>query len=301
MNKGDGVAAYLEHLVVMSGLAVMLAISLDLAAGHAGLLSIAHAAFYGIGAYASAILTTQAGVGACCSALAGILMAVLLSAAISWPAARLHRDHFVIATFGLQIVVYNLFNNWQVTTGGSMGIGGIPRPHVCWWTLQSAGEFALLTSLVCAISWLGSQRLLRSPWGRLLHAVREDEVLAQALGKNATLIRVIVFGISCAVAALAGSIYAHYITYIDPTCFTVTDSVMVVAMVIVGGAGSRIGPVIGAISLVALPEALRFVGLPQAAAANIRQVIFGALLVGMMMYRPRGLLGRYEFGTEETQ
>jgi len=128
-----------------------------------------------------------------------------------------------------------------------------------------------------------------------MHALREDEVFAQSLGKNTVRFKVVTFALSTALAASAGSLYAHYITYIDPTSFTVMESILIISMVIIGGAGSLWGPLVGAVVLVTLPEALRFVGLPSAVAANLRQIIYGSLLVVMMMFRPRGLVGKYGF------
>ena len=129
----------------------------------------------------------------------------------------------------------------------------------------------------------------------MLHAIREDEVFAKAHGKNTLYFKVTAFAVSAALAAMAGSLYAHYITYIDPTSFTVMESILIISMVIIGGAGSTWGPLVGAFVLVTLPEALRFIGLPSAVAANLRQIIYGSLLVIMMMFRPRGLVGKYGF------
>ena len=139
-------------------------------------------------------------------------------------------------------------------------------------------------------------RLASSPFGRVLRSIREDEPFAASLGKNTLRFKVTAFAVSAALAASAGGLYAHYNTYIDPSSFTVMESILVVSMVIVGGAGSLWGPVIGAVVLVSLPEALRFVGLPVSVAANVRQILYGGLLVIMIMFRPRGLVGTYVFG-----
>jgi branched-chain amino acid transport system permease protein len=138
-------------------------------------------------------------------------------------------------------------------------------------------------------------RLVRAPFGRVLRAIREDEVFTQSLGKSVTGFKVKAFVIGAALAAVAGSLYAIYITFIDPTSFTVQESIFMLAIVIVGGAGNLWGSVIGAVVLVSLPELLRFVGLPSAIAANVRQILYGGLLVVMMLWRPQGLLGEYRF------
>jgi branched-chain amino acid transport system permease protein len=156
-------------------------------------------------------------------------------------------------------------------------------------------EFLVLSATMACFAYFVVYRLATSPFGRVLHAIREDELFARAQGKNTLWFKVTAFAVSAALAAMAGSFYAHYITFIDPTSFTVMESIFIISMVIIGGAGSLWGPLVGAFVLVTLPEALRFIGLPSAVAANLRQIIYGSLLVIVMMFRPRGLVGKYGF------
>lgn len=286
---------YLLHILVLIGIYSTLALSLDLLAGHTGLLSIAQAAFYGLGAYTSALLAVQLGAPFLIGMLAGMATAALVSLVVSVPSLRLHDDYFVIATFGFQIILFSILNNWIDLTRGPLGIPGIPQPSVIGWTIRSTGGFVVLAALLTTFAYVVVRRIVTSPFGRVLRAIREDEVFGRAMGKNTVLFKVIAFAVSAALAASAGSLYAHYITFIDPTSFTVTESILIISMVIIGGAGSRWGPLIGAAILVTLPEVLRFVGLPSSVAANLRQIIYGALLVIMMMVRPRGLVGKYGF------
>jgi branched-chain amino acid transport system permease protein len=287
---------YLLHILVLIAIYTVLAVSLDLLAGHTGLLSIAHAAFYGLGAYTSALMAVHFGAPFLVGVLAGMAVAALVSVVVSLPSLRLHDDYFVIATFGFQMILFSIFNNWMDLTRGPLGIPGIPQPMIFGWTVQSHIGFVVLSLLFAAFAYVVVRQLAASPFGRVLRAIREDEVFAQSLGKNTLRFKVIAFAVSAALAASSGSLYAHYITYIDPTSFTVMESILVISMVIIGGAGSPWGPLIGAVVLVTLPEALRFVGLPSSVAANLRQIIYGSLLVLMMMVRPRGLVGRYGFG-----
>jgi branched-chain amino acid transport system permease protein len=141
------------------------------------------------------------------------------------------------------------------------------------------------------------RRLVRSPYGRVLKAIREDEKFAQSLGKNVNCYKIQVFVLGGMLAAIAGTLYAHYVRFIDPTGFTVLESILITSMVILGGAGSLRGPVLGAAILVVFPEALRFLGLPGSVAANLRQIFYGSLLILVMLYRPQGLIG--EFGFEK--
>jgi branched-chain amino acid transport system permease protein len=287
---------YALHILILSAIYSILAVSLDLLAGRTGMLSIAQAAFSGIGAYASAIVTIRLGGGFLVGVLAGVFMASAVSLVVSLPSLRLYGDYFIIATFGFQIILFSVFNNWMALTQGPLGISGIPQPVLFGFHVDTHSKFLILAAFFAAFAYLMVWRIIKSPFGRVLHAIREDEVFAKANGKNPHYFKVISFAISAALAASAGSLYAHYVTYIDPTSFTLTESILIISMVIVGGAGSLCGPFVGAIILVTLPEALRFVGLPGTVAANLRQIIYGSLLIIMMMFRPRGLVGRYGFG-----
>ena len=287
---------YFLHILVFVGIYIILAASLDLLAGQTGLLSIAHAAFYGLGAYTSALLTVKAGAPFLLGVLGGMFVTALLSLLVSLPSLRLIDDYFVIATFAFQVILLSIFNNWNELTGGPTGIPGIPQPEIFGVTITSHGGFLVAVGLCAAAAYGVVWQLSSGPFGRVLHAIREDEVFAKSLGKNTVLVKIVAFAVSSALAALAGSLYAHYISYIDPTSFTVMESILVISMVIIGGAGSLSGPLIGAVVLVMLPELLRFVGLPSSVAANLRQIIYGGLLVAMMLVRPQGLIGKYAFG-----
>jgi branched-chain amino acid transport system permease protein len=287
---------YLLHVLTLCAIYTVLAISLDLLAGHTGLLSLAHAAFYGLGAYTSALLAVHRGAPFLVGILIGMMVAATVSLVVSLPSLRLHDDYFVIATFGFQIILFSIFNNWMEVTRGPLGIPGIAQPVVFGWAISSHVGFVVLALILAMFAYLVVGLITSSPFGRVLRGVREDEVFTKSLGKNPLRFKVSAFAVSAALAASAGSLYAHYITFIDPTSFTLMESILVISMVIIGGAGSRWGPLIGAIVLVTLPEALRFIGLPSAVAANLRQITYGALLVLMMIFRPRGLVGKYGFG-----
>lgn len=287
---------YLLHILVMICIYIILAVSLDLLVGHTGLLTVVHGGFYGLGAYSSALLSVHFGVPFPLGITVGIIIAILVSLLVSIPSLRLRDDYFVIATFGFQMIVASVLNNWIDLTRGPLGISNIPQPTVLGWVVQSRLDFVVLAALVAAFSYVLVTLITTSPFGRVLRAIREDEILARALGKNALRFKVAAFGVSAALAAVAGSLYAHYITYIDPSSFTIMESILVISMVVIGGAGSRWGPVIGAVTLVVFPEVLRLAGLPSSIAANVRQIFYGIMLVGVVMIRPRGLVGRYGFG-----
>jgi branched-chain amino acid transport system permease protein len=287
---------FLFHVLVLIGIYTVLAVALDLLASQTGLLSIAQAAFYGLGAYSSALFAVRLGAPSIIGVFAGAVLAVLVSLVVSLPSLRLRDDYFVIATFGFQMILFSVFNNWTGLTQGPLGLAGIPKPSIFGWSIESEFGFLLLVWTTVALAYVAVRRIITSPFGRVLRAIREDEVFSQAMGKNTLRFKVTAFAVSAALAALAGSLYAHYVTYIDPTSFTVMESILIVSMVIIGGAGGKWGPLTGALVLVTLPELLRFIGLPSSVAANLRQILYGTLLVIMMTVRPRGITGKYGFG-----
>ncbi len=292
---------YLLHILILIGIYVILSVSLNLIVGYTGLLSIAHAAFYGVGAYVAALMALKLHSPFLVNVICAIILTGLLGALVGIPSLRIRGDYFVIATFAFQVITFSILKNWVSFTGGPMGLPGIPRPTIVGLTVSSHVSFLLLVGIFCALTQWVAWRLVRSPFGRVLKAIREDEVFAQAAGKDVAAHKELVFVIGACMAALAGVMYAYYISFIDPTSFTVMESVFVISIVIIGGAGSLWGPVVGAAALVVLPEALRFVGLPSSVAANIRQVLYGAALVACMMWRPQGLMGRHPLGNGEAQ
>jgi len=286
---------YLLHLIVISCVYVTLAVSLDMLAGHTGILSVCHAAFFALGAYTSTLLAVRLGFAFPLALLAGMLSAAMFSVAVSLPSVRLRDDFFVIATFAFQLIFSSLLNNWTVLTRGPLGIPGIPTPRILGWTVASRGDWVFLAALMATVAFTAARLLTGGPFGRVLRAIREDESFARALGKETNRFKATVFAVSGAIAAAAGSLYGHYVGYIDPTSFSLGESILIVSMVIIGGAGSLWGPALGAVGLVALPELLRLIGFPAVLAANLRQVLYGLLLVIAMVLRPQGLFGKYGF------
>ncbi len=288
---------YLLHILILIGIYVILAESLNLIVGYTGLLSIAHAAFYGVGAYVAALMALKLGSPFVINIICAVIISGLLGGLVGIPSLRIKDHYFVIATFAFQVIAFSILNNWVSFTGGPMGLPGIPKPVIFGWVVSSHLEFLLLVGFLATIVFLICRRIINSPFGRVLTAIREDEVFALAAGKNVAAYKVLIFVIGSGMAAIAGALYAHYISFIDPTSFTVVESIFIISIVIIGGAGSLWGPVVGAVLLVMLPEVLRFVGIPSSVAANMRQILYGGLLVAFMMWRPQGLVGKYGFNS----
>lgn len=292
---------YLLHILILIGIYIILSASLNLIAGYAGLISIAHAAFYGVGAYVAALMALRLQSPFLINIVCAVILSGLLGALVGIPSLRIRDDYFVIATFAFQVITFSVLNNWVSFTGGPMGLPGIPQPEIFGLVISSHVDYLVLIGLLCVVTLWISAMMINSPMGRVLKAIREDEVFTQSAGKNIAAYKVLVFVIGAGMASTAGVMYAYYISFIDPTSFTVMESIFIISIVIIGGAGSLWGPVVGAALLVTLPEALRFVGMPSSIAANMRQIIYGGLLVAFMMWRPKGLLGEYSFRGGETR
>ncbi|MCH7472263.1 branched-chain amino acid ABC transporter permease [bacterium] len=290
---------YLLHILIILGIYVILAVSLNLIAGYAGMLSISHAAFYGIGAYCAALLALNLHTNFAVNIICGMLIAAVVGVIVAWPGLRVHDDYFVVASFGFQVIIFSVMNNWVGLTRGPLGLPGIPQPEIFGWLINTHWEFLALVWLLAFLTFLVCYRLVRSPYGRVLKAIREDEIFAQSLGKNVTYFKLSVFAIGASLAAIAGAMYAYYITFIDPTSFTIAESIFLISIVIIGGLGNLWGAVVGACILIILPELLRFIGISQTYVANIRQIIYGLLLVLMMFFRPQGIIGEYNLGQQQ--
>ena len=283
---------YLIGILVTITVFGLMAISLDLLIGYTGLFTIAQAAIFGAGAYASALAALTWGVGFWGGAVFAIAVGALVAAVISIPSLRVSGDYLVLASFGVQVVFHGLFLNLDGVTGGPAGLRAIPRPEMFGVTIDRPSEYLVLYLAIAAVVVVVLRRMLAGPFGLLLQAIRDDEIVPQALGKNVLRLKVKVFVLSGAIAGLSGSLYAHYITFISPESFDVHTSIFVLAMVLVGGMGTLWGALVGAAILVSLPEALRFLPLPAMTLGPTRQIIYGLVLIIVCFWRPRGLIGR---------
>ena len=288
---------YLVHILVILSIQIILVASLDLVAGVTGMLSVAHAAFLGLGAYTAGLITVRLGL----PLPVDLIAAALLTAVTGWVmggwVVRLKADYLVLGTFAIQITAFELFLNWSEVTGGAQGLRGVPRPDLPGLgPMNTPGQFLVLAGPIAIVAFWLCFRISASPFGRLLRLVRDDEVLAMSLGKNSLAAKRVVFSFSAALAGLAGALEARYLGFVQPFEFGAIASILVLAAVIVGGAGTRLGPVAGAALFVLMPELLRQLGLPGPAIGNLRQVAFGALLIVCLLWRPEGLAGRSSRG-----
>lgn len=281
---------YVEGVLVTISIFAILAASLDLLIGFTGLFTIAQAAVFGIGAYGSALTAQWLGVGFWGGLVAAALLGAAISLVIALPALRVTGDYLILASFAVQVVLSGLFVNLDIT-GGPGGLGRVPRPAVFGAVLQTPGEYLPLYAAISAVLVLCTWWLVRSPFGLVLAVIREDELLAQALGKQVAFAKVKAFMIAGALAGMAGSMYAHYFAFVGPDSFTVDMSIFILSMVLVGGMGTLWGPILGAALLIALPELLRFLPFEAGVLGPLRQIVYGAILVAFCFLRPAGLIG----------
>ena len=284
---------YVIHILVISGIYAILSMSLNLIVGYTGLPALGHAAFYCVGAYTSALLALNLGFSPWIGIVAGTLLAILSGIISAFPALRLKGDYLALATLGLNIIVYGIVKNWVSLTRGPMGLPGIPPFSIMGYELTETWQYLILVLFFDLISFIFLLKIVKSPLGRILKGIREDEKAIQMFGVNTTNYKLLVFIVGSGMAGLAGVLYAHYITFIDPTSFTIMESITMLLMVIFGGMANLYGSILGASALVFIPEILRFIGLPSSIAAPLRQMLYGLLLVILMLKRPQGILGEY--------
>lgn len=272
---------YVMHLLIMIAIYGILVLGLEIILGQTGLFSLGHAAFYGMGAYTSALLAMRLGFPLWLAAIGAMITTAIFGAALGFPVLRLRGDYLAIATLGFGEIFRLILTNWDSLTNGPMGLPGIQRPHIFGSPLDRMQYYYLIV-LFFLVSLFLVFRISRSFLGRAFRAVRDDDDAAEFVGIDITKYKILAFALGGVFAGLAGSLYAHYITFISPDTFTYLDSEMMLAMVFLGGAGTVIGPVIGAVVLLLFPEIFRFL-------AEWRMLVVGVIMVLVMIYRPQGI------------
>jgi branched-chain amino acid transport system permease protein len=274
---------YIYHLITFITFYTILASSLNLFSGYTGLLSLSHAGFYGIGAYTSALLSIHYGISPFVNIPIAMLFSGVVAFAISFVALRTYEDYFVVVTLGIQTVIFSLMNNLTFITNGPLGIVGIDGFPF----LESSLGFMLFSVSIAFGVYYLLYNFSKSHYALNLKGIKEDEIYMQSLGKDVKRLKIEVFVISAMMASIAGVLYSHYISYIDPTSFTVDESIFILSIVIIGGLGNLRGAFLASAFMVLLPEILRFVGLPDSIGANMRQIIYGLILVGVIVWQER--------------
>lgn len=284
---------YIIHIAILISIYGILGLSLNLIVGYTGLLSITQAAFYGIGAYATAILLTSTGMNFFLALLIGVIVTAMCSFVIGLVLSKFRDDYYALGSFGFNVIIFSIFLNWQSLTRGPLGIPGIPRPSLFGFTFYDNSWFLVLSAAFLIGIYMICKFITSSSFGRVLKAIREDEKALAVFGYQTRWYKLAIFVIGACMAAVAGSLFASYISFIDPSSFSLTESIFILAIIILGGLANNKGAVVGALCLILLPELLRFVGFSSDIAAQMRQVVYGVILIVLTLYRPQGLVGEY--------
>jgi len=273
---------YFISLVVFLGINGIITMGLSLLMGYAGQISLGHAAFYGIGAYSSGVLTTKYSIHPSGAFLIGIFLSAFIALLVGKPTLRLKGHYMAVATLGFGEILFIVFNELSPLTGGPSGLSGIPALTILGHPLEGAAYLYLVWGIIILLL-IFSLNVINSRVGRALRAVHGSELAANAMGVEASRYKLQVFVLSAIYASIAGSLYAHFVTFISPSSFGLMFSILLLMMVVVGGAGTIWGALLGAMVLTLLPEYLR--GLE-----DFEVLAYGAILMVSLLYMPRGIL-----------
>lgn len=282
---------FLLSYIALAEIYVLLGLSTNLLVGIAGIFSVSQAAVFGVGAYIVAQSLMHGAMGFVPAVLIAAVVCIALNVLVTLPSLRVSGDYFVVTSFGIQLMATAVFINWTEGTGGANGLPGIPPPDIFGYPLETNEQLLVLTTgavfLGCLIFWL----TMHAPFGRLLRAIREDELAVAAAGKGVLRAKVSAAALAGAFAGSAGGLYATFLSFIDPVSFDLDASILLLTMVVVGGARTLPGSILGPFLLLALPQALTFIDIPTTIAASARQLIYGVLLIAFMLFRPQGIVG----------
>ena len=285
--------AYLLNLAQLAAIFGLLSVSLNILIGYGGIFSVAHAVFFGLGAYAAAHVALDLTPDIVLAALAAAMVAGALSVLLALPALRVRGEYFVIASLGLQMLATTVFTEASDITGGLGGLVGIPPPTLFGFSLAEPVVFLIVCLAFLAAALLVVRLLMRGSFGRALMALRDSESAAEALGKNVPLLKTLAVLLGSGFAGIAGSLFAFQEAFVNVESFTLDQSVLIMAMVIIVGAGTLAGPLLGTLLLLALPAALTFIpGLPPTDIGAVQQFVYGLAMTLLMIFRPAGLAGR---------
>jgi len=286
---------YLLANSILIAIYSILALSLNYITGYTGLLSLSHAAFFGIGAYTTAILTSQYDYSFITATLGAVAVTAIVASLASTFILKLKDDSLMLVSFGFSIIVYNILLNWTSLTNGALGIKGIPTPIIFGVDFFDRYLFLGLAIVIATFTYLIFNKIVKSPYGRILKGIRENETVMQNSGHNTSKYKHSAFILGSTFAALAGSLIATNSPYtIMPNAFELMESVLILIIIITGGLANMRGAILGTIIILIFPEVLKFTGIPQSIMAETRQILYGVLLIVLMYYRPQGVLGKYK-------
>jgi branched-chain amino acid transport system permease protein len=279
---------YVQTILILIGLYVILASSFNLIIGFGGLISVAHPIFFALAAYASALANLRLGLPIPLAIAAGTVLATLMSMMLSLPSLRVSGDYLLIASIGFQLGFIEVIKNLEFA-GGAAGLTNIAPLYSG--PQRSLAYVATVLVIATVVIYL-VHRLTSGEYGRAIQAMRDDEECFASLGRNPMAIKIAIFAIGSGLAGLAGALYAHYFEFLSPEQFGLTQSALILTMVVVGGMGTIWGPVLGALLLTALPQAITFLNLPPSVMAPLQGMLYTGLVLVFLYARPFGLLAK---------
>lgn len=279
---------FLIHILTLVSIYAIIAMSLNLAMGYTGLVNFGHIGLLGVGAYASAILNTRFEIPFVVSILFSAILCAAIGALLSIPSRKIKNDYFALLTLGFLFVVGAAFINWTDLTRGTLGIRGIARPE----NFSEPFQFLILSAVIAILTFIILEKIVKSPFGRVLEAIRDDELVAESLGKNIDRAKMTAMAISGFFVGGAGSLLAFFIRFINPASFWLDPLVITLAAVVIGGLANMRGSIIGVFVVFAISESLRFLSIPSTMIGPMRLILFMFVLILVVLFRPRGIIGR---------
>ena len=274
---------YITNILNIAGIYIIVSVGLNLLIGFTGQISMGHAAFYGVGAYTSALLAVNFGVPFWGGLIIGGVLAFMFGIVMGLPSVKLNDAYLALVTIGFSWIVRLVLVNWVPVTRGPSGITGIPAPTIAGFPLQGTSYYYLILTFVLLAVFIAN-RIVNSRFGRALIAIRENSLAAEAMGINVNKYKLLAFAISAAYAGVAGVLYAHMVGYISPDTFTFDQSVSFITMIMIGGLGSISGSIIGALMLGILPEYMRAFG-------DYQMAVYGLMIIVVLIFMPQGVAG----------
>lgn len=282
---------YILAIAIFILIYIILTQSYNLILGYTGMIHIGHMAFMAIGAYTSSLLAIS-GIPSVLSVLIGMGGAGIAGLILGIPSIRFKEDYLVVATLGLAEIVRAVLINWTSVTEGPLGLPGIPQPNIFGFKIDTNFEYLVFIGLIALLVNIFIYRLVKSPFGRILEVIREDETAALSIGKNVFKYKLTALTLGAMIAGLAGALLAHYTTFIEPNIFCMDFMGFVLLIVIFGGGGNFWGPIIGTAILYSLSEIPRFLPFPPAVLGPMRWLFYAIILVIIVIFKPTGLMGK---------
>jgi len=284
-----GINVYRLHVFTLIGIYTLISIGLNIIFGHTGQIALGHAAFFAIGAYTSAILTARLGFPFPIAFICAGLISLVFGLGVGRAALKLEGAYLAMATIGFGEIVRMVLIHWESLSGGPAGISKIPNPYILGLTLKSPQSKYYMIMAITFLGFVCYRNLMKSNYGKQFTAIKENPLAAQAMGVNTTRVKVIAFGLSTLYAGFGGSLYAHLNNYIAPDAFHFSESITFLLIVVLGGMGNILGPILGSIVLIEVKESLRML-------KDYNMLIYGLSLMVLMVFAPKGFAGvRFSF------